>query len=39
MATIVPRASTVICEEGSHLCMWDAQAYYFEQLLKFLKTV
>lgn len=39
MATIMPRASAVICEEGSHLCMWDAQAYYFEQLLKFLKTV
>jgi proline iminopeptidase len=39
MATMMPRATSVICEEGSHLCMWDAQAYYFEHLLKFLKTV
>lgn len=39
MATMMPRAISVICEEGSHLCMWDAQAYYFEHLLKFLKTV
>jgi proline iminopeptidase len=39
MATMMPRAKSVICESGSHLCMWDAQAYYFEHLLKFLKTV
>lgn len=39
MAMLMPRASAVICEEGSHLCMWDAQAYYFEHLLKFLKTI
>jgi proline iminopeptidase len=39
MAKLMPRGSSVICEEGSHLCMWDAQAYYFEHLLKFLKTV
>lgn len=39
MATLMPRARSVICENGSHLSMWDAQAQYFEQLLKFLKTV
>lgn len=39
MATLMPRAKAVICENGSHLCMWDAQAEYFGHLLKFLKTV
>lgn len=39
MARLMPNAQAVICEGGSHLCMWDAQAYYFEQLLKFLKRV
>jgi proline iminopeptidase len=39
MARMMPRARAVICEEGSHLCMWDAQAFYFEGLLRFLNTV
>lgn len=39
MASLMPRGRAVICEQGSHLCMWDAQAFYFEQLLKFLKSV
>jgi proline iminopeptidase len=39
MAQLMPRARAVICERGSHLCMWDDQAFYFEHLLKFLKTV
>lgn len=39
MATMMPNAKSAICENGSHLCMWDAQEYYFKQLLAFLKTV
>jgi proline iminopeptidase len=39
MARIIPNGTSHICENGSHLCMWDAQADYFKHLLKFLKTV
>jgi proline iminopeptidase len=39
MATLMPRGQAVICAEGSHLCMWDAQAFYFTHLLKFLRSV
>jgi proline iminopeptidase len=39
MARLMPNARAVICDSGSHLCMWDQQAFYFEHLLKFLKTV
>jgi len=39
MARLMPNGRAAICEEGSHLCMWDAQAVYFDHLLKFLKMV
>lgn len=39
MASLMPRGRAVICEQGSHLSMWDAQADYFAHLLKFLKQV
>ncbi|HEY3596151.1 MAG TPA: proline iminopeptidase-family hydrolase [Paraburkholderia sp.] len=39
MARLMPNARSVICQDGSHLCMWDDQAYYFHHLLKFLRTV
>lgn len=39
MATLMPHASSAICPNGSHLCMWDDQAFYFDHLLKFLQTV
>jgi len=39
MAQLMPRGTSAICDSGSHLSMWDDQARYFEQLLKFLKTV
>ena len=38
MATLMPNASSFICQQGSHLCMWDDQAFYFENLLKFLHS-
>jgi len=39
MATLMPNAGSFICPQGSHLCMWDDQAFYFENLLKFLHSV
>jgi proline iminopeptidase len=39
MAILMPNASSFICQRGSHLCMWDDQAFYFENLLKFLHAV
>ncbi len=39
MATLMPNASSFICPQGSHLCMWDDQAFYFKNLLRFLQSV
>ena len=39
MATLMPNASNAFCPNGSHMCMWDDQAVYFEKLLGFLRTV
>jgi proline iminopeptidase len=39
MATLMPNASSVICPNGSHLCMWDDQDFYFKHLLNFLHSV
>lgn len=39
MATLMANASSAICTNGSHLCMWDDQAAYFRHLLGFLQTV
>ena len=39
MATLMPDASSVICENGSHFCFWDDQAFYFQNLIRFLKSV
>ena len=39
MARMMPNAASVICENGSHFCMWGDQAFYFEKLVQFLKSV
>ena len=39
MATLMPNASSFICPNGSHLCMWDDQALYFQHLINFLHSV
>jgi proline iminopeptidase len=39
MAKMMPHATSVICPNGSHLCMWDDQAVYFKHLLAFLRSV
>ena len=39
MAKMMPNATSAICPNGSHLCMWDDQAVYFRGLLAFLRSV
>jgi proline iminopeptidase len=39
MAKLMPNGSSFVCPQGSHLCMWDDQAFYFDNLIKFLKSV
>ena len=39
MATLMPNGSSFICPSGSHLCMWDDQAFYFQHLINFLHSV
>jgi proline iminopeptidase len=39
MATLMPNASSFVCPNGSHLCMWDDQDFYFKHLLNFLHSV
>jgi proline iminopeptidase len=39
MGRAIPRSRVAICENGSHLAMWDDQDAYFRHLLRFLKDV
>jgi proline iminopeptidase len=39
MATFMPNGRSFICENGSHMSLWDDQAAYFKGLLQFLKEV
>ena len=39
MGRLLPRGRTVICENGSHLAMWDDQEAYFRGLIGFLHDV
>jgi proline iminopeptidase len=39
MGKLIPRARVLVCEKGSHLCMWDDQETYFKGLLKFFDDV
>jgi len=39
MARLMPNARSFVCPNGSHLCMWDDQAFYFEHLIGWLRTV
>lgn len=36
---LIPRSRVLVCEKGSHLCMWDDQEAYFAGLLKFIGDV
>jgi proline iminopeptidase len=37
-AHIMAHAKYAFCNNGSHMCMWDDQASYFQQLVPFLKS-
>jgi proline iminopeptidase len=39
MGTLIPRSRVVVCENGSHLCMWDDQQTYFRELIRFVTDV
>ena len=39
MGTLLPNSRVAICENGSHLAMWDDQEAYFAALIGFLKDV
>lgn len=39
MAEQVQNGSYLICENGSHMCMWDDQQTYMSGLIKFLNAV
>ena len=39
MGLAIPRARLLVCENGSHLSMWDDQEAYFRGLLKFFDDV
>ncbi len=39
MGRAIPRSRVGICENGSHLCMWDDQQAYFRHLLGFVRDV
>jgi proline iminopeptidase len=36
---LIPGSRVVLCENGSHLCMWDDQEAYFRGLLGWIKDV
>ena len=39
MGRAIPHSRVRVCENGSHLCMWDDQEAYFKYLLGFLRDV
>lgn len=39
MGTLIPDSRVAICENGSHLAMWDDQQAYFGHLLAFLRDI
>ena len=39
MGRLIPNSRVVICDNGSHLAMWDDQEAYFKALIPFLQDV
>ncbi len=39
MGRLIPNSRVLVCENGSHLCMYDDQQAYFHGLLEFVKTI
>jgi len=36
MGTLMPNSRVVVCEKGSHMCMYDDQQTYFDALIPFV---
>ena len=36
MGELIPNSQVVVCENGSHLCMYDDQQAYFDALVPFV---
>jgi proline iminopeptidase len=39
MASVIPGARLLMCEQGSHMAMYDDQEAYFKGLIQFLLDV
>ncbi|MCL6453369.1 MAG: proline iminopeptidase-family hydrolase [Alicyclobacillus sp.] len=39
MGRLIPEATVTVCENGSHLSMWDDQEAYFSAILDFVRRV
>ncbi len=39
MGEAIPRSRVSVCENGSHLAMYDDQQFYFRELLRFIRDV
>jgi proline iminopeptidase len=39
MSKQIPGASFLLCDNGSHMCMYDDQQTYMDGLIRFLKEV
>lgn len=39
MGKLIPNSRVLMCENGSHMCMYDDQQTYFNGVIKFLKEV
>jgi proline iminopeptidase len=39
MGQLIPNSRVVVCENGSHICMYDDQQTYFSELIRFIKDV
>jgi proline iminopeptidase len=39
MGRLIPNSRVVVCENGSHICMYDDQQTYFSELIRFIKDV
>lgn len=38
MGRLIPRSTVVICENGSHMAMYDDQEFYFQEFLKWIRA-
>jgi proline iminopeptidase len=39
MSKEFPKGEFLLCENGSHMCLYDDQKTYFKGLIKFIKSI